>query len=110
MKSVEINLSAVAVILAYCNIMGCNHSKDTFGGQKSSCWKEENVTKSITSSNYNEVEIDLTHFEIAHCTIGLGGFGMVREVTKLSGIDKGHRYAMKSMGKAAILKRSSGPS
>lgn len=105
----EINLSVEHSQITICSIMGCNHSKDTFGGQKSSCWKEENVTKSISSSNYNEVEVDLTHFEIAHCTIGLGGFGIVREVTKLSGSDKGYRYAMKSMGKAAILKRSSGP-
>lgn len=74
-----------------------------------SCFRDDTVTKSLTSFNYNELEVDITHFSRGNDALGLGGFGMVRLVKKLSGPDRGTEYAMKSMSKSAILKRSSGP-
>ena len=73
----------------------------------------EDINASLTEE-VNSVEIDLSHFLYitkirAGKTLGLGGFGIVRRVTKQTGEDKGAEYAMKSMSKAAILKRSSGP-
>lgn len=69
------------------------------------------------STDINPVEIDLSHFLCESIksnhrngrTLGLGGFGVVRRVMKLTSDDRGTEYAMKSMSKAAILKRSSGP-
>ncbi len=93
--------------------MGCNYSQDYIINKgRSICFsKDENITSSISSvANFNEFETDLSHFDIVGRPIGLGGFGMVRTVTKLSGCDTGCQYAMKSMDKKAILKRSSGPS
>lgn len=90
--------------------MGCSSSKDSSKEkQGSSFWKDDSNTRSISTLNYNDVEVDLTHFTIDTKTLGLGGFGMVRSVKKLSGFDQGTHFAMKSMGKSAILKRSSGP-
>ena len=88
--------------------MGCTSSKD-LSGETNSCWKQDCVTKTITSTNCNEVEIDMSHFSTATKTLGLGGFGVVRCTTKLTGVDQGVDYALKTMGKNAILKRSSGP-
>lgn len=73
----------------------------------------EDISGSL-SEEVNSVEIDLSHFlyipkSRAGRTLGLGGFGIVRRVVKQTGDDKGSEYAMKSMSKAAILKRSSGP-
>lgn len=73
----------------------------------------EDISGSLTEE-VNPVEIDLSHFlyipkSRAGRTIGLGGFGIVRRVVKQTGDDKGSEYAMKSMSKAAILKRTSGP-
>ena len=67
------------------------------------------TTRSLTSFNYNEAEVDITHFSMGQEALGLGGFGIVRCVKKLSGRDKGAEYAMKSMSKDAITRRSSGP-
>ncbi len=91
--------------------MGCTSSKDLFHDKScaNNCWKQEEITRSITSHNCNDIEIDLSHFALTGETLGLGGFGMVREVQKLTAFDRGTHYAMKSMSKASILKRSSGP-
>ena len=70
------------------------------------CQREE------SADDANPVEIDVSHFWYktkGGRTLGLGGFGIVRRVVKQTGSDKGTEYAMKSMSKAAILKRSSGP-
>jgi len=79
------------------------------------CQADERDT--ILSSEINSVEIDLSHFVFQGSssskngrTLGLGGFGVVRRAVKLTGDDRGVEYAMKSMSKSAILKRSSGPS
>lgn len=93
--------------------MGCANSneaaKDVKDRASAMCWKEEGVTHTLTSFNYNETEIDITHFSTGQDALGLGGFGIVRRATKLSGKDKGTEYAMKSMSKDAIIRRSSGP-
>lgn len=94
--------------------MGCASSNDAAkDGQdhiSTVCWKEETVTRTITSFNYNEAEVDITHFSKGNEALGLGGFGIVRRAKKLSGKDKGTEYAMKSMSKDAIIRRTSGPS
>ncbi len=92
--------------------MGCTNSSELAKEEKhlgSSCLRDDSVTKSLTSFNYNEFEVDITHFSRGQDALGLGGFGVVRLVKKLSGPDRGIEYAMKSMSKSAILKRSSGP-
>ena len=90
--------------------MGCANSTDVIrNDQKAICWKDDCVTRTLTSFNYNETEIDITHFSKGSDALGLGGFGVVRMVRKLTGKDRGTEYAMKSMSKYAILKRSSGP-
>lgn len=103
--------------------MGCNSSSDNSAIQlhshqhlylpakpSSLCWKEEAITKTVTTFNFNETEVDLTHFSKGYDALGVGGFGLVRRVRKYTGNDKGIDYAMKSMSKEAILKRTSGPS
>lgn len=89
--------------------MGCANSNELASSHNTICWKDEEVTDTITSLNYNETEVDLSHFSKGIGTLGLGGFGMVRLVKKLTGRDKNKEFAMKSMSKDAILKRSSGP-
>lgn len=92
--------------------MGCNNSTESTAIQQphaqSICTRDETVTKTITSVNHNEAEVDISHFSKGQDALGVGGFGLVRKVTKLTGADKGIDYAMKSMSKDAILKRSSG--
>lgn len=75
---------------------------------------------SAFSSNfysYNEIEIDISHFvtdsdgivnDGSGRALGLGGFGMVRRIRKISGADCGTHYAIKSMSKSMIIKRNSG--
>ena len=93
--------------------MGCTNSSEIAREDQPigiSCFRDDtNVTKTLTSFNYNETQIDISHFSRGHEALGLGGFGMVRLVRKLSGHDRGTEYAMKSMSKSAIVKRSSGP-
>lgn len=84
-------------------MMGCTHSSEQ------SAAPHDYFTYSHTSMNqFNEVEIDLSHFTKPQRILGIGGFGMVHSVTKITGKDKGFEYAMKSMNKAEILRRSSG--
>jgi hypothetical protein len=97
--------------------MGCNNSTESATIQQSQqhrsiCWKDDTTgeTKTLTSANHNEAEIDISHFSKGQEALGVGGFGLVRHVTKVTGPDKGVEYAMKSMSKDAILKRTSGPS
>ena len=62
-------------------------------------------SRSITTTEY---EIDLTSFSPPKRILGIGGFGMVRAVTKLTGTDRSTAYALKSLSKSAVLQRSSG--
>ena len=63
-------------------------------------------TYSLTT--WNEAEIDRTHFTTSSQLLGVGGFGIVRLVQKISGQNKGETYALKSLSKAAVLQRPSG--
>lgn len=66
-------------------------------------------TNNPSSCSYlNETEIDLTHFSSPKEIVGIGGFGMVRRITKLSGHDSNTDYALKSTLKSNILARSTG--
>lgn len=58
--------------------------------------------------NINEVELDLTHFSKPKELLGIGGFGLVRRITKLTGYDAGQHYAIKSINKSMVLARHSG--
>ena len=73
--------------------------------------KLADTVPNLTSiTNLNELEIDVSHFFFTDKIIGLGGFGLIREVVKQSGSDRGTVYALKSLSKASVIKRSTGPS
>eukprot|EP01035_Chromulina_nebulosa_P019054 gene19054-24876_t len=52
----------------------------------------------------------MSHFKLCDKVIGLGGFGMVRVVKKITGDNSNQYYALKSLNKEAVLQRTSGPS
>jgi hypothetical protein len=55
----------------------------------------------------NPEEIDSSHFTLNDChTIGVGGFGMVNLVLKLTPSDSGGLYAVKSISKRSVLARA----
>ena len=72
------------------------------------CALSEGATALETTAD--EARIDLSCFAQPRRVLGLGGFGCVRETTKVAGKDKGKRYALKSLAKQAVLARSSGVS
>lgn len=91
--------------------MGCIQSNPMVTNGNHFKWSRgESITQTLTTANYNDTEIDISHFHVTEEILGLGGFGMVRLVSKLTGKDKGKEFALKSMSKDAVLKRSSGPS
>ena len=62
------------------------------------------VNSTSANSTYGEnAPIDLSHFSDSDQLLGLGGFGIVRLVTKLSGCDKNQAYALKSLSKAGTV-------
>jgi hypothetical protein len=81
------------------------------------CLSTHQETTNQTSSNYllqnsstmNDMEVDLSHFSKPKDLLGIGGFGLVRKITKLTGNDNGTIYAIKSINKGMILSRQSGP-
>jgi hypothetical protein len=78
--------------------MGCaNSSQYYIDANKYNSVLRENATLSETTLNFNEAEIDFTHFSTTLKVLGLGGFGMVRSVKKFTGKDNGVEYAMKSI-------------
>jgi len=85
--------------------MGCKSSTEV---SPVVCCPMDDTSTSLTTG-INEVEVDLSHFSKSKELLGLGGFGMVRRMTKTSGHDIGREYAIKSMSKAMILSRNSGP-
>ena len=68
--------------------------------------KKNYRSRSITSSG--DYDVDLSSFSPPRRVLGIGGFGMVRAVTKITGADKNTAYALKSLSKGAVLQRSSG--
>lgn len=74
------------------------------------CCQNESTEESMISdqSQVNETEIDLSHFTVGREVLGLGGFGIVRKVTKTTGPDDGKEYALKSMSKGMVLARNTG--
>ena len=87
--------------------MGC--SQASFA-----CWeglakarkKFEAAGNTLTTGQ--DFNLDLSHFTTPKKVLGLGGYGCVRSIKKLSGHDKGCEYALKSLSKFAVLQRSSG--
>jgi hypothetical protein len=65
-------------------------------------------TTSIYDTTINSIEVDLSHFSRPREVLGIGGFGLVRKVTKLTGSDQTTCYALKSINKGMILSRQSG--
>jgi serine/threonine protein kinase len=90
--------------------MGCSGSKECvpFLYWEGFSIRNQSRKPQRSSKNYNENEIDLSNFSSPQNILGIGGFGMVRLLTKLSGSDKNQSYALKSLSKFAILQRSSG--
>jgi hypothetical protein len=87
--------------------MGCSESSLCLGGISTGNCKSLHCL-SDQKSNINKNEIDLSHFLVPESVIGIGGFGMVRQAIKVTGNDRNVMYAVKSLSKAVILKRSSG--
>ena len=89
--------------------MGCSESRNC---TVFLCWegvalgKKIYGSRSLTSSG--DYDIDLSSFSAPKRILGIGGFGMVRAVTKIGGADKNTAYALKSLSKSAVLQRSSG--
>ena len=89
--------------------MGCSESRQC---TVFLCWegiaigKKIYRSRSITSSG--DYDVDLSSFSPPRRVLGIGGFGMVRAVTKINGVDKNTAYALKSLSKGAVLQRSSG--
>lgn len=63
-----------------------------------------------TTTTCSEFEVDISHFSQSEKILGIGGFGVVKLVLKLSGSDKSQPFALKSISKSAVLKRPTGPS
>ena len=86
--------------------MGCSHSKDN----KSDINKTDEYLKMLdatySNTTCNEIELDRTHFSSTKMLLGIGGFGIVRLVEKITGEDQGTLYALKSLSKSAVLKVS----
>jgi serine/threonine protein kinase len=75
------------------------------------CCQNESATDETMASEpttFNDTEVDLSHFSVCPHILGLGGFGMVRKVTKLTGTDSYQSYALKSMSKGMVLARQTG--
>jgi serine/threonine protein kinase len=75
---------------------------------KNPAGKENTVVSSLPTGPINECEVDITHFCTPKEILGIGGFGIVKKVVKLTCEDAKVCYAMKSMSKATILARPSG--
>jgi serine/threonine protein kinase len=89
--------------------MGCvGSSLDCREDIERSCRRTNSETVNDTIACYNEQEIDSSHFIISKKLLGVGGFGLVRLAFKGTGDDKSRPYALKTMSKAAVLKRNSG--
>lgn len=86
--------------------MGCDQS-NCFPNKEHICILCSK-TLQTSSISVNEYEIDKSHFKTNY-VLGMGGFGFVCNVSKVGGKDNGVCYAMKSMAKFDVLKRSSGP-
>lgn len=71
-------------------------------------WQRDLAQTTQSASSCNEDEIDLTHFKTTKRAIGVGGFGVVRVVVKVSGKDRGTYFALKSLNKATVLARHTG--
>lgn len=74
------------------------------------CCHQETTNASLTMCNdtINTLEIDLSHFTKPRELLGIGGFGLVRKIQKLTGHDRNKIYAMKSINKGMVLTRQSG--
>ena len=73
------------------------------------CGNETSVVVSSTLTN-DPTHVDIHSFSTPKKLLGLGGFGCVRAVKKLTGRDRNTNYALKSLSKHAVLQRSSGVS
>lgn len=84
-----------------------NSSSSNSSSSSFNCCRQDETSSSSTSC-INEVEVDMSHFTKPKEILGIGGFGMVRRVTKITGYDSGKDYALKSMAKGMVLSRHSG--
>jgi hypothetical protein len=86
--------------------MGCISSNEEFNFVE----VRSSMQKSCKTSMPNDDEIDITHFENPNITLGYGGFGVVKLMYKITGIDAWTPYAVKTMKKTWIIRRPSGKS
>ena len=78
-------------------------------GSKLLCGSDAAAVVSSTVTN-DPTHVDIHSFSTPKKLLGLGGFGCVRAVKKLTGRDRNTNYALKSLSKHAVLQRSSGVS
>ena len=88
--------------------MGCMSSSGEISSSNFCFSNTDTASTSISCGVINETEVDMSHFSKPKEILGIGGFGMVRRITKLTGEDANKDYAIKSMAKAMILSRHSG--
>lgn len=90
--------------------MGCQQSTESSHSVCFHAASDDTSAESMNSHNsaLNDTEVDLSHFTVSKDILGIGGFGMVRRITKHTGHDNGSEYALKSMSKGMVLARTTG--
>jgi hypothetical protein len=89
---------------------GCFHGLTEVHRKICALGEGATVLETAETTAADQARVDLSCFTPPRRVLGLGGFGCVRETTKVVGKDKGKRYALKSLAKTAVLARSSGVS
>lgn len=92
-------------------MMGCIQAIESRFPHCACCYcKNSSRETEQTTAQINEAQVDLSHFSTAKEILGIGGFGIVRRIVKVTCADGNVNYAMKSMAKATILSRPNGTS
>ncbi len=80
----------------------------TAPGNKHNELSDEPPHRSKGEPKASTITLDDFQYPATISILGVGGFGLVTSVIKQNGPDSGNTYAMKSMSKSALLKRTSG--
>lgn len=95
-------------------VMGCTSSYEVpkFDDDLTTlCWTNSavnNTEEVINSPECKCEEVCRSQFSTESVLIGVGGFGTVRLVKKVHGIDEGKEYAIKTIHKATVLQKPTG--
>ncbi len=69
---------------------------------------EQQQNSSVEYDDYNDSDIDINSFKMGSY-LGVGGSGVVKTATKITGKNCGRVYALKSLSKSYLLRKQSGP-